>query len=94
MSTQKEILEYCIKPKTSVELAEHFGLSKATIYTHLHTLQRSGKIEKRGDDKRKAAPAIFITIRQAPKPTPSNGEYENLAITRAHNPFGLKYEGN
>ena len=94
MSIEKDILEYCMKSKTSAQVAEHFGMTKVAVYEKLHALQRAGKIDKNGNDKRKAVPAKFLTIRQAPKPTPSTDEYENLAITRAHNPFGLKYEGH
>jgi hypothetical protein len=90
MNTQQRILKFCLTPQTVVNIAEHCGLEKASIYSHLLTLQRSGKIEKRGDGKRRAMCAVFVTIRQAPVASEHTENYENLIITHAHNPFGLR----
>jgi len=89
MSTQQKILKYCIEPKTTVSIAEYCGLEKISIYTQLSNLQRNGKIEKRGDGRR-GSPCTYVTIRQAPTATESSDDYENLVITHAHNPFGLR----
>ena len=89
MNTQQKILKFCLTPQTAVKIAEHCVLEKASIYSHLLTLQRSGKIEKRGDGKRRAMSAVFVTIRQAPVESQHTEDYENLMITKAHNPFGL-----
>ena len=89
MNTQQRILKFCLTPQTVVDIAEHCALEKASIYSHLLTLQRSKKIEKRGDGKRRAMPAVFVTIQQAPVATESADDYENLIITHAHNPFNL-----
>jgi len=90
MSTQQKILKYCIEPKTTVDIAQYLGLEKQSIYTHLNNLQRLGKMEKRGDGRRRVSPAMFVTVRQAPTATESTDDYENLVITYAHNPFGLR----
>ena len=90
MSTQQKILKYCFEPKTSAQIAEYCGFEKTSIYDHLNKLQRLGKMEKRGDGRRRVAPCTFVTIRQAPTATESTDDYENLILTHAHNPFGLK----
>ena len=90
MSTEQKILRYCIEPKTTVQIAEYLGLEKQSIYTHLNNLQRLGKMEKRGDGRRRVSPAVFVTVRQAPTATESTDNYENLVITYAHNPFGIR----
>lgn len=90
MSTIDNILKYCRTPKTTKDIAEYLCLEKQSIYTHLNRLQRNGKIEKLGDGRRRAAPATFVVVRQAPTVTESRDDYENLAITHAHNPFGLR----
>jgi predicted ArsR family transcriptional regulator len=90
MSTLENILRYCATPKTTKDIAEYLCLEKQSIYTHLNRLQRNGKIEKLGDGRRRAAPATFVVVRQAPTVTESTDDYENLAITHAHAPFGLR----
>jgi predicted ArsR family transcriptional regulator len=89
MSTEQKIINYCQTPKTTKEVAEYCGINKDTIYFHLNRLQRNGIIDKIGDGRRRVAPARFVVTRQAPQATESTADYENLAITRAHNPFGL-----
>lgn len=83
MLTVDKILEFCTVLRTSGQIAEYCGLDKRSIYAPLNNLQRSKKIEKRGEHRAK----MFITIRQAPVVTV---DYENLVITHAHNPFGLR----
>jgi DNA-binding IclR family transcriptional regulator len=90
MSTQQKILKYCIEPKTSAQIAEYCGMEKSGIYTQLGNLQRLGRIEKRGDGRRRVSPAMFVTVRQAPTATESTDDYENLVLTHAHAPFGLR----
>ena len=90
MSTQQKILKYCIEPKTSAQIAEYCGMEKSSIYTQLGNLQRLGRIEKRGDGRRRVSPAMFVTVRQAPTATESTDDYENLVLTHAHAPFGLR----
>ena len=90
MSTQQKIINYCQEPRTTKEIATYLGMNKDTIYTHLNNLQRNGIIDKRGDGRRRVEPARFIVTRQAPVATESTLEYENLVITHAHNPFGLR----
>jgi transposase len=90
MSTIDNILKYCRTPKTTKDIAEYLCLEKQSIYTYLNRLQRNGKIKKLGDGRRRAAPATFVVVRQAPTVTESTDEYENLAITHAHAPFGLR----
>jgi len=90
MTTQQKIINYCQEPRTTKELAEYCGINKDTMYTHLSRLQRNGIIDKIGDGRRRVAPAKFVVTRQAPVATESTVDYENLAITYAHNPFGLR----
>jgi predicted ArsR family transcriptional regulator len=90
MNTQQKILKFCLTPQIVIDIAEHCGLEKASIYSHLLTLQRSGKIEKRGDGKRRANPAVFVTIKKPPVATESTDEYQNLVLIWAHNPFGSR----
>jgi hypothetical protein len=89
MSTQQKILQFCLTPRTSLEIAAHCGLERISIYTQLGNLKRSNKIEKRGGGRR-GSPCTFITIRQAPVASESSDGYENLVIIHAHNPFGLR----
>ena len=89
MSTQQKIINYCQEPRTTKELAEYCGINKDTMYTHLNRLQRNGIIDKIGDGRRRVQPARFVVTRQAPVATESTPDYENLAITHAHAPFGL-----
>ena len=90
MTTQQKIINYCQEPRTTKELAEYCGINKDTMYTHLSRLQRNGIIDKIGDGRRRVQPAKFVVTRQAPVASESTVDYENLAITHAHNPFGLK----
>lgn len=90
MSTIQKIINYCQKPRTTKEIAEHLGICKDTIYTHLNNLQRNSMIDKIGDGRRRVQPARFVVTRQAPVATESTEDYENLVITHAHNPFGLR----
>lgn len=90
MNTEQKIINYCQEPRTTKELAEYCNINKDTIYSHLNRLQRKGMIDKIGDGRRRVAPARFVVTRQAPKATESTADYENLVITHAHNPFGLR----
>ena len=90
MTTQQKIINYCQEPRTTKELEEYCGINKDTMYTHLSKLQRNGIIDKIGDGRRRVQPAKFVVTRQAPVASESTVDYENLAITHAHNPFGLK----
>lgn len=89
MNTKDQILKMCVTPKTAAELAIELKLSIQGVYTQLSGLQRAKKIEKRGDGKRRAMPATFVVTRNAPTIAEHTDDYENLAITRAHNPFNL-----
>lgn len=84
------IYQYCSTPRTAAEIADFTGLGLPGVYTQLSSLQRSKRIDKHGDGKRRAMPATFVHSRHAPKVTQNTETYENLAITRAHNPFNLK----
>jgi predicted ArsR family transcriptional regulator len=90
MTTVQKIINYCQEPRTAKEITAHLGMNKDTIYSHLNNLQRAGMLDKRGDGRRRVEPARFIVTRQAPKATESSENYENLVLTYAHNPFGLK----
>ena len=81
------IERFCVTPRTSRAIAEHLGLHPSSVYGFLSGLQRRKRLEKRGDDKRRVMPAVFVTLRpEATVPT----ENDNLMIVHAHNPFGLR----
>jgi predicted ArsR family transcriptional regulator len=90
MNTKDMIYQFCKTPKTAAQIAEHTGLTLPGVYTQLSSLQRAKLIDKHGDGKRRSMPATFVHSRHAPKVTENTETYENLAITRAHNPFNLK----
>ena len=90
MSTLQKIINYCQEPRTTKQIADHLGMNKDTIYTHLSNLQRNGKMDKIGDGNRRVLPARFIVTRHAPVATESTEYFENLVIKHAHAPFGLK----
>jgi DNA-binding MarR family transcriptional regulator len=81
------IERFCVTPKTSRAIAEHLGLHPSSVYGYLSGLQRRKRLEKRGDDKRRANPATFVTLRPAPVVLSDNA---NAVIANAHNPFGLR----
>ena len=85
--TFETIERFCATPKSSREIAKHLGIEPSSVYGYLSSLQRRKRLEKRGDDKHRVTPATFVTLR--PKAAMTL-ESENLMITHAHNPFGLK----
>lgn len=90
MTTLQKIINYCQVPRTTKEIADYLGVNKDTIYSHLNNLQRNSMVDKIGDGRRRVQPARFVVTRKAPTATASTPEYENLVITHAHNPFGLR----
>jgi hypothetical protein len=90
MSTPQKILQYCTEPRLVADIAAHCELQTSSIYPVLGDLQRHNRIQKIGDGRKKFKPVMFVTIRQAPVATASTDDYENLVITHAHNPFGIK----
>lgn len=90
MTTIDKIIAFCNTPRTTKEIADYLGLHKDTIYRNLNTLRRNNVLEKRGDGRCRVEPARFVITRKAPKATESTEDYENLVITHAHNPFGLR----
>ena len=81
------IERFCVTPKTSRAIAEHLGLHPSSVYGFLSGLQRRKRLAKRGDDKRRATPATFVTLRLVPVVVSDNA---NAVIANAHNPFGLR----
>jgi sugar-specific transcriptional regulator TrmB len=80
MKTGDKIVAFCTKPRTAQELADHCKVQRSSIYSALGRLQMKGLV-KRVDTE----PATYIVS------TPTVVEhFENLAISRAHNPFGLR----
>jgi DNA-binding IclR family transcriptional regulator len=87
LETFDAIEHFCATPKTSRAIAEHLGIDPSSVYGYLSSLQRRKRLEKRGDDKRRAIPATFVTLRPAPVVLSDNA---NLVIANAHNPFGIR----
>ena len=81
------IERFCVTPKTSRAIAEHLGLHPSSVYGYLSGLQRRKRLAKRGDDKRRATPATFVTLRLEPVVL---AEGSNPMIIHAHNPFGIR----
>lgn len=49
--TDQKIVEYCLRPRTSTEIAIHARTTMSAIYRHLRLLQRLGLLEKVQKDK-------------------------------------------
>ena len=81
------IERFCVTPKTSRAIAEHLGLHPSSVYGFLSALQRRKRLEKKGDDKRNAVQATFVTLRSEPVVLIDNA---NAVIANAHNPFGIR----
>lgn len=90
METKDKILSFCLTPRTAKEISAHIDVGTAGIYTQLLRLQRLNLIEKKGDGRRRANPATFVTVRGAPTVSKIIDGLENLAIKHAHNPFQIK----
>lgn len=85
--TLNAIERFCSEPKTTSQIAQHLGIDQSSVYAYLSALQRYKRLAKRGDDKRRANPATFVTLRLEPVVPIEN---TNLIIAHAHNPFGLR----
>jgi hypothetical protein len=88
LESQQKILEFCAIPRTSNELAAILNLNKSEVYLLIKNLMRSKKLIKKGDDKRRANPALFIRAVDAPVVVAVDDNTTNNF--HAHNPFGLK----
>lgn len=89
MNTPQTILKYCSVPRTVTDISNHIRMDRSSIYSILSSLQRSNKLEKRGDNKRRSNPATFVAMRLPPEASENTDEYENLAIKHAHNWFKI-----
>jgi len=87
LETFDAIERFCVTPKTSRAIAQHLGIQPSSVYGYLSNLQRRKRIEKKGDDKRNAVQATFVTLETTPVVLIDN---ENLVIANAHNPFGIR----
>lgn len=85
--TLNAIERFCTEPKTTSQIAQHLGIDQSSVYVYLSALQRYKRLAKRGDDKRRANPARFVTLRLEPVVPIEN---TNPIIAHAHNPFGLR----
>ena len=82
MKTGDKIVAFCTKPRTAQELADHCKVQRSSIYSALGRLQMKGILKRLGVGKEQAT---YVTTE------PQVVEhFENLAISRAHNPFGLR----
>jgi len=82
MKTGDKIVAFCTKPRTAQELADHCKVQRSSIYSALGRLQMKGLLKRLGDGTERATYVVS---------TPTIVEhFENLAISRAHNPFGLR----
>ena len=80
MKTGEKIVAYCTKPRTAQELSDHCKVRRSSVYSALGRLQMKGLVKRVATE-----PATYIV----PMPTVVE-HFENLAISRAHNPFGLR----
>lgn len=80
MRTADKILAICNTPKTSQEIADFCKVKLSSIYSPIGRLQAKKLIKKIGTDPVKFV--VSVPVFDVPE--------ENLMITHAHNPFGLK----
>lgn len=80
MRTADNILKICNTPKTSQEIADFCKVKLSSIYSPIGRLQAKKLIKKIGTDPVKFV--VSVPVFDVPE--------ENLIITHAHNPFGLK----
>ena len=96
---QRDILEFCRKGKSSIEVSAHIGLAYTSIHEHLHKLQVLGCLDKvamkgRGQG---ASPALYVTrseeLSPAVKDTVRSAEvfprWNDEFMKWAHNPFRM-----
>ncbi len=82
MNTKEKIVAFCNTPRTAQELADHCKVQRSSIYSALGRLQMKGLLKRLGDN---TEPATYVVSE------PQVVEhFENLAISRAHNPFGIR----
>jgi len=82
MKTPDKIIAFCSSPRTAQELSDHCKVQRSSIYSALGRLQMKGLIARMGDGTERAT---YVSS------TPTVVEhFENLMITHAHNPFGLR----
>jgi len=87
LDAQNKILDFCSISRTSNELAAMLNLNKNEVYLLTKNLMQSKKLIKKGDDKRRANPALFIRVVDVPVVVVDDNATNNFY---AHNPFGLK----
>jgi DNA-binding IclR family transcriptional regulator len=86
LDLQRKILEFCFIARTSSEIAEMLELKRNKIYPLLKNLVKCRKLNKKGDDKRRANLAFFTIAVLAPPVVIDDNKTNNF---HAHNPFGL-----
>lgn len=82
MTTADKIVAFCTKPRTAQELADHCKVQRSSIYSALGRLQMKGLLKRLGVGKEQAT--YIVSEPQIVE------RHENLVITHAHNPFGLR----
>jgi predicted transcriptional regulator len=87
LESQKKILEFCVVPRTSVEIVEMLGMQRTPVYLLLRNLISCKELIKKGNNKNRVKPAVFI-ITAATQTNESIKMQTNNFY--AHNPFGLK----
>jgi len=80
MRTADKILQVCNTPKTSQEIADFCSVKLSSIYSPIGRLQAKKLIKKIGTDPVKFV--VSVPVFDVPE--------ENLMITHAHNPFGIR----
>jgi predicted transcriptional regulator of viral defense system len=82
MKTGEKIVAYCTSPRTAQELSDHCKVQRSSIYSAVGRLQMKGILTRLGVGTERVTYVL-----SEPKLV---DQYENLAISRAHNPFGLR----
>lgn len=88
---QRQILEFCVDGKTTIELCEHFNVNRSWIYGQLHGLMRKGCMNRMGENGG-TKNAIYITQAEPAKTEPPVEESisdHSEFIRFAHDPFNL-----
>lgn len=82
MRTEDKVVAFCAIPRAAVDIAAHCKVQRSSIYSALGRLQVKGFIKRFGKE-----PALYVVT----TPVETVVEEENLVITHAHNPFGIKH---
>lgn len=92
---QQKVLDYCRRPRTSEQIAEHLSLAMSTVHKSLRVLQRLHLLDKHQDAPNRKATYVAADLegrsidRHLDELFSANQGYMNYMGVSAHNPFNL-----